>query len=203
MFKSLDLRQKFSLTAIASIIGIAIYGIYWFYSDNPDAPRVYQGADSIAAPAGENVPVVVDVAGAVKSPNVYQLPSGSRVQDAIEAAGGSLENADLSQLNLAALLFANSRLTIPRHDETLDHGRYGASYAVQSESKPVVNFGSISINSGTPQELDLLPGIGPKKAGDIIAYRNRIGGFKTLEELKGVRGIGDKTFAKLRPYIRL
>ena len=118
--------------------------------------------------------------------------------DAIEGAGGATGEADLDKLNLAALLLDGTKLTVPRKGGLDDGGVYSSSGGAAPQSA-----GAVSINSAGLSELDTLPGIGPVKAQAIVDYRNRIGGFQTLEELKGVRGIGEKTFQKLLPLIRL
>ena len=150
-------------------------------------------ADS-AAPENASGEVVVHVAGAVSSPGVYTLPADSRVDDAVRAAGATAD-ADLSQLNLAQKLADGQKITVPVAGATPADG---SSAATNADSD---NSGLININTATQEELESLPSIGEVRAQAIITYREEHGGFRTIDELKEVSGIGDKIFADISPHV--
>lgn len=143
--------------------------------------------------------MVVHVAGAVDRPGVYRLKSDSRIQDALEMAGLSAD-ADPNQLNLAQMIHDGEKIMVPRQGEAESLGVSSAGAADVSSSG---QSGKISINQASLNELMTLPSIGEVRAQAIIAYRQEHGGFKSLEELKNVSGIGDKTYAQLESLVRL
>lgn len=197
MLVGLDTRQRWAVVGIG-LAALIVVG--WIGSGFMSRPKgfelVEQGARGQAIVPSP--PVTVHVSGEVAEPGLYTLSGGTRVADAIKEAGGGTGAADLDKLNLAALLLDGTKLAVPSMGGSEDGGVYSSS---AGPAPPTA--GTISINSAGLSELDTLPGIGPVKARAIVDYRNRIGGFRTLEELKGVRGIGDKTFQKLLPLIRL
>lgn len=158
-----------------------------------DATAGETAADS-AAPENASGEVVVHVAGAVSSPGVYTLPADSRVDDAVRAAGATAD-ADLSQLNLAQKLADGQKITVPVAGATPADG---SSAATTADSD---NGGLININTATQEELESLPSIGEVRAQAIITYREEHGGFRTIDELKEVSGIGDKIFADISPHV--
>ena len=158
-----------------------------------DATAGETAADS-AAPGNASGEVVVHVAGAVSSPGVYTLPADSRVDDAVRAAGATAD-ADLSQLNLAQKLADGQKITVPVAGATPADG---SSAATTADSD---NGGLININTATQEELESLPSIGEVRAQAIIAYREEHGGFRTIDELMEVSGIGEKIFADISPHI--
>lgn len=158
-----------------------------------DATDGETAADS-AAPENASGEVVVHVAGAVSSPGVYTLPADSRVDDAVRAAGATAD-ADLSQLNLAQKLADGQKITVPVAGAAPADG---SSAATTADSD---NGGLININTATQEELESLPSIGEVRAQAIITYREEHGGFRTIDELKEVSGIGDKIFADISPHV--
>lgn len=188
------------------------------FSNGPVEPG---GASLSQAPAG-NVPteVVVDVKGAVKSPQVVRLPPGSRVADAIEKAGGALPGARTEDLNLAAKLEDGTQLVVPDASAAPTTSPENASssspnYTSESNSyssKPRTGRssssgapapGSISLNTADAATLDRLPGVGPATAEKILEYRKAHGGFSSIEELLAVKGIGPKKLEAMRKYLKL
>lgn len=143
----------------------------------------------------EPSPVVVYVSGAVLRPNVYTLPGGSRVVAAVEAAGGAQAGADLTRLNLARIIVDGEQIHIPKEGDSAVPAGSGLT-TVPGETK-------VNINTATQQELETLPGIGPVKAGDIIAYRTQNGPFKKIADIMNVKGIGEKTFESLKDFMRI
>lgn len=140
--------------------------------------------------------IMVDVKGAVKNPGVYFARPGDRVIDVIEDAGGLLENADDHAINFAMKLTDEMVIYVPRKGE--DYQGNGGMAVVASGGK---NDGKVNLNRADRSELETLPGIGPSKAEAIIEYRETKGPFKTIEDLKLVSGVGEKTFEKLKDKI--
>lgn len=148
--------------------------------------------------------IMVDIGGEVKNPMVVELEEGSRVEDAINAAGGVTEDADLTEINRAAFLEDGDKILIPTKPDALDgvgtagtsdSNSKGSIYGTYSDSR-------ININTANSEELQKLDGIGPVTAEKIIEHRETHGRFETIEDLKDVSGIGEKTFEKLENDIR-
>jgi competence protein ComEA len=142
------------------------------------------------APTATASPVLVYVTGSVANPEqTYSLPYGSRVQDAISAAGGSLPDADLSGVNLAQRLYDGALIFVP-------------SKLAEAQATPTNIGGIVYINSASKEELMSLPNIGDKTADAILAYRDERGRINSLEELDAIEGIGASTLERLAPLIR-
>ena len=148
--------------------------------------------------------IIVEIKGEVAKPDVYQLEEGSIIKDLIDMAGGVTEEADLSRINRAEELLNHELIIIGNiNDET-------ESSVVQNSSTSSSNCNNsdkgstlININTADLEQLKEITGIGNIKAQSIIDYREANGGFKSLEELKNVDGIGDKTFEKIKDQITL
>jgi competence protein ComEA len=137
-------------------------------------------------------------------PGVYQLPPGSRVQDALDSAGGLAADADPRSISLARVLSDGEKLYVPAAGEFPPEGEVAsrsASIAIDQPAAPGGAQSRIDINTATLEELDTLPGIGPKTAQAILDYRQTNGMFKSVEDLLNVKGIGDATLAKLRDLV--
>lgn len=141
---------------------------------------------------------LVDVKGAVENPGVYEVMLDERVIDVIEKAGGLKEGADETKINFAGRVTDEMVLYIPLIGEEGENMIVSAGASSTSTSQ---GEGKININKATSDELQNLPGIGPSKAEAIIAYREDSGLFQTIDDLKLVTGIGDKTFEKLKDQI--
>lgn len=148
----------------------------------------------------ESMYVVVDISGAVKNPMVVELTKGSRVEDAINEAGGLLKSADISSVNRAALLEDGQKILIPSKNQSQTEN---AESSVSSLSDSGIQNSSerVNINTADSDTLRTLDGIGPAMAERIINYRNENGSYKSVEDLKNVKGIGDKTFEKLKDHV--
>jgi competence protein ComEA len=142
--------------------------------------------------------ILVDVKGAVVNPGVYEVMMDERVINVIEKAGGLKEGADKGKINFAQRLIDEMVVYIPLIGEEGENSIISSSVTQPSISK---DEGKININVASLDELQNLPGIGPSKAEAIIAYREESGSFQTIEDLKLVTGIGDKTFEKLQERI--
>jgi competence protein ComEA len=178
---SLSVKGK-GLTIFVLVIMALIalgYGGFWLYT-------TFQ--------ADEPVVIVVDVAGAVHNPGVYELSKESRVQDAIRAAGDFTPDADESAINRAAPLEDGARLFIPTKPAAADDT---STPPVDSDEGPV------HINTADTYALQTLPGIGPVTAERIIEYRTSQGLFTRIEDLQNVEGIGPGTFEKIKSLIEL
>jgi competence protein ComEA len=149
-------------------------------------------------------PLVVHVTGAVAQTGVYPLPPDSRIEDALEAAGGPLPGADLDSLNLAAFLEDGERLWVPYRAQASPSPQNNLQ--IQDQSSTISQdspdpAGLIDINTASAALLETLPGIGPVMAERILAYRQEHGPFGRIEDIENVPGIGPMTFEKLKPLI--
>lgn len=140
--------------------------------------------------------ITVDVKGAVKSPGIYDLPVGSRVNDVVQKAGGLTEQADSKSLNLAQKVSDEALVYVPSKGEEVA-GQQAGSGAPSSTSKEK----KVNLNKASLEELKQVKGLGGKRAQDIIDHREANGKFKSVDELKKVSGIGAKTIEKLKDYV--
>ena len=138
--------------------------------------------------------ITVDVKGAVKSPGIYDLPVGSRVNDAVQKAGGLIDNADSKFINLAQKISDEALVYVPTKEEVANQESYSNATG-NKESKKV------NLNKASLEELKQVKGLGAKRAQDIIDHRETNGKFKSVDELKKVSGIGAKTIEKLKEYV--
>lgn len=154
------------------------------------------------ATAGPSSRLVVDVAGKVRHPGVFRLRPGARVGDALEAAGGVKAGADTDALNRARVLVDGEHIVVgaPRASAT---GSAPVSPAPQvgGGAAAAATGAPIALNSATVEQLQTLPGIGPVLAQQIIDFRTRNGGFVSVEQLREVRGIGERRFADIQPRV--
>ncbi|HFI0942953.1 TPA: helix-hairpin-helix domain-containing protein [Streptococcus suis] len=143
--------------------------------------------------------LVVDVKGAVAKPGLYTLEADARVNDAVDAAGGLTSQADPKSINLAQKLSDEAVVYVASKDENISVvASTTASSAMSQEEK---NTSLVNLNTATEADLQTISGIGAKRATDIIAYREANGGFKSVDDLNNVSGIGDKTMESIRPYV--
>lgn len=149
-------------------------------------------------------PIRVYVSGAVRSPDVYILPPQSIVKDAVQAAGGPADDADLDRINLALALYDQQQVYVPCASETTPAAplpRSASPPASLASSDSVGPDGKVNLNTATVEQLDALPGIGPAIAQRIVDYRQTDGPFATPEDIMNVKGIGQATFEKLQDLI--
>jgi len=139
----------------------------------------------------------VHVAGAVQRPGLYRLRDGSRVQDAVDRAGGAKPKADLSLVNLAAPVVDGQQVLVPTRGQA--QAAVGTSGATPGAGLVV----KVHLNSATLEQLDVLPGIGPVTAQKILDYRTEHGAFTSVGELDSVSGIGPATMEELKPLVDL
>jgi competence protein ComEA len=188
---------------LAAALALAL-ALTWL--QRPRESPVPTVARSVPAGAVVSVPptatpssdVVVHVTGAVRRPGLVELPGGSRVDDAVAAAGGATHRADIASVNLARLLVDGEQIVVLRKGAVATTGAPGPSTAGSaSPGQPV------DLNAATLEQLDGLPGVGPVLAQRIIDWRTAHGRFSSVDELTDVSGIGERTLADLKPLVRV
>lgn len=142
----------------------------------------------------------VHISGAVWHPGVYELEEGSRIYQAVEAAGGFLPEADEGYLNLAALIADGMKITVLTKEEAQSAGAWEADEGGSGQQKETVSE-KVNINTATKDQLMTLTGIGEVRAEDIIAYRQEHGPFRQIEDIMQVSGIKEAAFAKIKDDI--
>jgi competence protein ComEA len=167
-----------------------------------EGPGVGAGLSETLPP----LPMRVYVAGAVLSPDVYALPPGARLKEALQAAGGPTEDADLTAVNLALRVRDEAYYFIPRVGENPPsvasplNGPEAPGPSAASGSGPPPG-GPIDLNQASVNDLENLPGIGPVKAQAIVDYREGKGGFQSVEEITSVSGIGPATYQGIKDLV--
>ncbi len=150
-----------------------------------------------ASPGGQ---IVVDVSGKVREPGIRRLPAGSRVADALKAAGGMRPGVSAEGLNRARFLVDGEQILVgSTMAPAAPAGLTGTGVGGMGAGGPA---SPVSLNTATADQLDTLPGVGPVLAQHILDYRTRHGGFRSVEELKQVNGIGNSRFSDLKPLVR-
>lgn len=172
-----------------------------FVEENEEGNKISENVSTETF--GENIvnnttnKITVEIKGEVKNPDVYEIDDGSIIRDLINMAGGLTEEANIDGINRAEKIKANQLIVIPNKDnENNNIGSISVSTGVSSD-------GIININTATISELQNITGVGEVKAQSIINYREKNGGFKSIEEIKNVDGIGDKTFEKIKDQISI
>jgi competence protein ComEA len=156
------------------------------------------GSASVRVDRADGGRVTVHVAGAVRRPGLYRLPAGSRIDDALRRAGGPSRRADLNAVNLATKLEDGRQVLVP--ERVAAAGPAGPSTASAAGAAPTV---PVNLNTATLEQLDTLDGVGPGIAQRILDYRQQHGGFRRVEELGEVPGIGAKRLTALTPQVAL
>ncbi|WUE01293.1 ComEA family DNA-binding protein [Streptomyces anulatus] len=186
----------------------------------PPDPLRSGAPDSVPRPAAGEPPdaggsgrasgqIVVDVSGKVRRPGVRRLPAGSRVADALDAAGGVRAGTDMTGLNRARLLMDGEQVVVGLPPGPPVSGAAGGGSA-GTNGRGGVPGGSggsgpsapLSLNTATAEQLETLPGVGPVLAQHMLDYRAENNGFRSVDELRQVNGIGDRRFAELQPLVR-
>lgn len=191
------------LTALAVIVLVWVGSTLFHAATSDGFSLVYEEEARSSSPRGEDdvaeeepTTIFVYVSGCVVTPGVVELPLGSRVCDALEAAGGFSEGADREGLNLARVIVDGEQLSVAAVAAVASEDRNASEASVPSADPAKIN-----INTATAEELDALPGVGISTAEKIIADRKANGPFSSPEELKRVSGIGDKKYAALADAI--
>lgn len=161
-----------------------------------ESARQTQACQEETQAQSEAKTIVIDISGAVVRPGVYELPEGSRICDAVTAAGGLLEDADLDLLNQAERLADAAKITVLTEEEAQTAAAGGVSGGLTDQQD-----GKIDLNTADAAQLCTLSGIGESRAKDIIAYREQYGPFEKIEDIMKVNGIKDATFNKIKEEI--
>ncbi|MFG3494074.1 helix-hairpin-helix domain-containing protein [Streptomyces sp. NPDC047928] len=198
-------RTLAALTVVLAVAAVLAGRYFWTGRPEPVRPPDIVGHAEPATmatgrPRAQPSPpgVVVDVGGKVRKPGVVRLPAGSRVADALHAAGGVRPGTDLTGLNRARVLMDGEHVLVGVPAAAQPAGVPGASGGRGQGAPPAL----VSLNSATAEELDTLPGVGPVLAQHILDHRAEHGGFRSVAELREVKGIGDRRFAELQPLVR-
>src|SRR3954469_1857588 len=196
----MDDRRKLELAGWAVAAFVAVFlAARLLHRGAPDPATVTVSSAPARAPAAAKSPsvLVVDVEGQVARPGLQRVPSGSRADVAVDAAGGLSRHGDATAVNLAAPLHDGQQIVVPRRGPAV------ATAAPGDPSAPgVAPSQPISLSTATVAQLDTLDGIGPTLAQRIVQYRDSHGGFRSVDELKQVEGIGEKRFASLREALQ-
>ncbi len=145
--------------------------------------------------------IYVHISGGVSNPGLLELSSGSHLADAVQAAGGLTEDADINAINLASILADGEKVVVPQKKEPTSTFPQRSSELPLSVTPSTQVKYPININTASTLELEILPGIGSTKAQQIVLYRQEHGPFKTIEEIQNVPGIGAATFDRIKDLI--
>lgn len=184
-------KPKFLLASVAGALAL-ILGAFWPSAGTPRdiiRPKPTPSAESKLQIVAQKI--YVHVTGEVQHPGVYMLPIGSRLFEAVALAGGFRKKADQSSVNLARVLTDGEQLAV------LATGQNRATDSASAGSS------GVNLNRATAEQLESLPGVGPKLAGRIIDWRTANGGFAHVADLLEVGGIGDKLYAAIKPMVSL
>jgi competence protein ComEA len=205
----LDTLSRAELGGLAIVVVVTLAGAGLWYSrslprgvqivaSSPQTSHVGASSAPQASATSSDAGVIVDVAGWVEDPGVYQLAQGQRVVDALKEAGGARKGADLSSINLAAVLVDGSQILIPKKGagSSTAGGTAGGSGAAGGAAL-------VNINTADETQLETLNGIGPVLASSIVQYRTEHGPFNSVDDLDNVSGIGPATLEKLRPFVTI
>ena len=206
--KQILLQYKHFL--IPTIIISSLILFFLSNKDEPESSTLFEPIQPIEEPSTEQLDssaietqqsIYVDVKGAVRAPGLYELSENERILDAIQLAGGYTEEANTNAINHAQKVEDEMVIYVPKIGEEVTELTEALTVTASSDSKN--SNGKINLNKASADELTGLPGIGPQKAQAIIAYRDENGRFRSIEELKNVSGIGEKTFEKLKELIEV
>jgi competence protein ComEA len=215
--------ERRSVVALSVLLVVAVgFAVQHFWAGRTQPVRAPEVVRAAAVPYGEHVKgaakgeaapdaavkpggsagpeIVVDVSGKVRDPGIHRLPAGSRVEDALRAAGGVRPGTKTDTLNRARFLVDGEQVVV---GGTAPAGTApGGSPGTAGTAAGAGPTAPVSLNTATPDQLDTLPGVGPVLAQHIVDYRTRNGGFRSVDELREVNGIGDRRFAELRNLVR-
>jgi len=202
-----SIRERLSALSRGELIGIVVVAAVtlagaglWYVRSLPAPVQVRALPEGSAAlltgssPSASPTAILVDVAGWVRRPGVYEFVSGSRVIDAIDAAGGARPGAQLEALNLAAPLVDGTQILVPKEGAVPVAGATGSGTSASAG-------GLVNVNTGTAADLETLPGIGEVIAQAIIDHRTENGPFTSVDQLLDVTGIGDATLENIRDLV--
>ncbi|MFF8590494.1 helix-hairpin-helix domain-containing protein [Streptomyces sp. NPDC015220] len=219
---ALERRHVVALTALLALA--AVFAVQHFWTGRTETVRAPRAVHAVVPhrdrePAGDAAPdaappapggtgpagpgIVVDVSGEVRHPGIHRLPAGSRVADALRAAGGARPGTDLDALNRARFLVDGEQVVVggpaPAAAPAAGAAAGGTAGSGRAGAGPTA---PVPLNTATVEQLETLPGVGPVLAQHIVDYRTRHGGFRSVDQLRDVNGIGERRFADLRSLVR-
>lgn len=183
----MDLRRTLAVGLAVAVAGtLLLPRVFHHGAAPPPIPPLRTATHAKPRAAAQ---LVVDVAGAVRRPGLYHLAAGTRIADAVAAAGGATPKADVTLVNLAAPVADGEQVLVPAS---------GQGAAVDGAPSPTA---PVDLNTASADQLDALPGVGPATAQKIIDYRQAHGPFRNVDELEGVPGIGPSKLAQLKGLV--
>lgn len=196
----MPMYKKSLLVLFCIALFASVSTFYYLYTQEDTTPIITDNTQTQIQDKQEDTTITVYVSGEVNSPGLVELPSDSRIADAIKACGDFTPLADKAKINLAQKLTdgmqiqVNSKTPINNSNEQVND---------TNSNSPNNNSSSnlININTATKEDLDTLPGIGPATAQKIIDYRQEHGNFSSIEDIKNVKGIGEAKFSKMQDKI--
>jgi len=197
--KNRDLIIKVAAAFVVVVVAFLIFSI------KGGGEEEILAEESVADTQTAAAAIFVDVGGEVNNPLVAELEEGSRIEDAIEAAGGLTDKADMTNINRAAFVQDGEKIYIPAAADISSGESEAASGSSDTGSSYAASYsdGKININTADLEQLQELSGVGPVTAQKIIDYREQNGNFTAIEDIKNVSGIGDKTYEKLKDSIKV
>lgn len=180
------LRLGAGVAVLTMLAGLGVAVVVTLLNGDEHVSTVRTHPTASSAP----VAIYVHVLGAVQTPGLYQLHEGARVMDAVAAAGGMTDEADPAAINLARFVTDGEQIRVPTVGEA-------------EEEDGTDGQGRVNLNTATAEDLETLPRIGPALAQRIIAWRDENGGFRSVDDLRNVSGIGEKTFAMLKDLVTI
>jgi competence protein ComEA len=195
--RTVELPHVKVLATIA--VAASVLLVWWLLSGRPETsePAAPLAFGEPSTPAGSSKPapeLIVDVVGKVRKPGIVSVPKGSRVYQAIEAAGGLKGRVDTASLNMARVLTDGEQILVGLEPVEVPAAAGGESSGSSAGAK-------VNLNTATAEQLDTLPGVGPVTAQAILDWREENGRFGSVEDLLDVKGIGDATLAELRDHV--
>jgi competence protein ComEA len=186
-----EISRGRALAYLVAVVAVLVVGGRYVLDRPPAEPE--PAAHSLEVESAPERKLVVHVVGAVRTPGLYELSEGSRIDDAIQKAGGPKPKAALEFVNLAAPVADGQQVVVPVRGST----------GFTSTASSAASGGKVHLNSATLEDLDALPGIGPVTAQEILDYRAEHGAFQSVDELDAVSGIGPARLADLKPLVEL
>ena len=210
MFENLNKKQKIIfIIIIFFMVSIIVYYIYSSINNFESESSMQNDASDFSTSEyvkneisedSEKDEILIHISGSVKNEKVISLPEGSRIQDAINAAGGLTDEADLTNINLAYILEDGEKIYIPKKGEQTDENVDNSNSSLSKNSNSSKQI-KVNINKASQEELEKISGIGPSTALKIINYRKENGKFTSKEDIKNVPGIGDIKYENIKNYI--
>jgi competence protein ComEA len=198
--RTVELPHVKVLATIA--VAASVLLVWWLLSGRPEtsepaAPLAFDTSATPAASASTAPELIIDVVGKVRKPGIVTVPKGSRVYQAIEAAGGLKGRVDTASLNMARVLTDGEQILVGMAPASAPAGPAGSSGTGGSGAPGA----KVNLNTATAEQLDTLPGVGPVTAQAILDWREENGRFGSIDDLLDVKGIGDATLAEIRDHV--